>query len=230
MIYGQPGSGKSTFVEWLMNQMDVPTLYFSADMDATDAISRLGAQRMGWTVDTVKDAIQNGGIDFISSELEGSKIQWCFDADPTLDDIADELDAYVETWDQYPTVIVVDNAMNVEGEAEDEHGGLRFVLKELHRLAHSTGIAVFVLHHAREEGNPSYPPPRAQLQGKVSQLPEIALGVALADGEYRIAVTKHRSGKQDAAAKSWVTLMADAERANFTGFVPPQYRQTGTYA
>ncbi len=208
-----------------MNDMDVPCLYFSADMDAQDAISRLGAMRTGISVDGVSEMIANGGADYISTELEDSKIQWCYDSGPTLQDISEELDAYVELHDSYPRAIVIDNAMNVEAETEDEQGGLRFVFKELHRLAHETGITVFLLHHAREEGDPRLPPGRDKLQGKVAQLPEIILGVAL-DQErqlFHIAPVKVRSGKSDPTGMTYVSLSADPVRASFTVYDPPQY-------
>jgi hypothetical protein len=47
--------------------------------------------------------------------------------------VADEITAYVELWDSYPEVIVIDNAMNVEAEMGEEHAGLRLIFKELHR-------------------------------------------------------------------------------------------------
>lgn len=225
VIFGQPGSGKSTFTQFYVNEMDVPTLYFSADMDAQDAISRLGAMRTGLTVDTVSGLISDDGADYIGDELQSSKIVWCFDSSPTLQDIADELDAYVETYDQYPKVIVIDNAMNVEAETEDDQGGLKFVFKELHRLAHETGITVLLLHHAREEGDPRLPPGRDKLQGKVNQLPEIILGVALDQPRqlFHIANVKVRSGKSDATGMTYVSLTADPARASFSAYVPPQY-------
>jgi hypothetical protein len=220
VVFGQPGAGKSTFMQWYANEMDVPCLYFSADMDAQDAISRLGAMRSTWTVDQVSEAIAMGEIDMLSPMLDNSRIQWCFDSGPTMQDIVDELDAYVELHDAYPRVIIIDNAMNVEGETEDEQGGLKFVFKELHRLAHETGICVFVLHHAREESDPRFPPSRAQMQGKVAQLPEIILGVALDDNVYKVAPVKVRSGKSDASGRTFIALTAHPERATFEAFRP----------
>jgi len=225
VIFGQPGSGKSTFAEHYINDMDCSALYFSADMDAQDAISRLGAMRTGWSVEAVSSAIAAGGADYISDEVYDSKIVWCFDSGPTLQDITDELDAYVEVHDAYPRVLVIDNAMNVEAETEDEQGGLKFVFKELHRLAHETGITVFLLHHAREEGDPALPPGRDKLQGKVAQLPEIILGVALDQEKqlFHIAPVKVRSGKSDATGRTYISLTADPVRANFKAYEPPQY-------
>jgi hypothetical protein len=219
-VFGQPGAGKSTFVEWYINAMDVTCLYFSADMDAQDAITRLGAMRTGIKVADITDAVKHGGADFVHGELEDSKIQWCFDSSPTLDDIADELSAYVELHDAYPKVIVIDNAMNIEGQTEDENGGLRLVFRELHRLAHETGICVIILHHAREEGDSRVPAPRSALQGKVGQLPAIILSVAL-DGIneiFRISAVKCRSGKQDPSGKHYHQISAQPEYASFDVF------------
>lgn len=220
VVFGQPGAGKSTFVEWYVNEMDVSCLYFSADMDAQDAITRLGAMRSGLKVDDVSDALQEGMEDYVMDIVDGSKIQWCFDSGPTVQDIADELDAYVELHDAYPRVIVIDNAMNIEGESEDDQGGLKFVFKELHRLAHETGICVIVLHHAREEGSPRFPPSRSQMQGKVAQLPEIILSVALDEDVFKIASVKVRSGKSDATGGTFISLNALPERAMFMAYTP----------
>jgi hypothetical protein len=223
VVFGQPGSGKSTFITKYIVEMAVSCIYYSADMDAQDAISREGAMRTGWRVNEVSDAIANGGIDYIKDELSVSKIQWVFDPGPTLNDIVEELDAYVELHDSYPRCIIIDNAMNVEGEMDDEQGGLKLVFKELHRLAHETGIAVFLLHHAREEGDSKLPPPLSALQGKVSQLPEIVLGVALDPdtNTFKIAPVKVRSGKSDKSGNTFITVSADPSRANFLPYQQP---------
>lgn len=216
MIVGQPGAGKSTFALWYAYMLGLPTLYFSADMASHTAITRLAALCTGDQVATVTAGIESGGIDYYESALEESEIQWCFNSGPTLDDIAVELDAYIELWNAYPELIVIDNLMNIESGDNDEHAGMRWILKELHRLARETGAAVFVLHHAREEGDATSPPARKEIQGKVAQLPEIALGVALANKTFKIAPIKNRSGFQDASGKTYARLYAEADRATFS--------------
>jgi hypothetical protein len=221
VVFGYPASGKSTFVQWWANEMDIDCIYFSADMDAHDAISRLGAQRTGWTVDSIEEMMHAGAEDMIADDLADSKIVWCYDSGPTLQDIVDQIDAYVEVYLKYPKAIVIDNAMNVEGEMEDDHGGLRLVFKELHRFAHETGITVFLLHHAREEGDVTVPPSRDKMQGKTSQLPELVLAVCLVEDEFRIAIVKSRKGKQDPTGKTYYRLTAEPERATFREYSPP---------
>lgn len=224
-VFGQPGAGKSTFVEWYINFMDVTSLYFSADTDAQDAITRLAGARTSIAVNRIAEMIQSSedDADFIYSQIEDSKIQWVFDSGPTLEEINHEISAYVELYDEYPRTIVIDNAMNIEGQTEEEQGGLRLVFKELHRLAHDTGITVFIVHHAREEGDPALPSPRSAMQGKVAQLPEIILSVAMDPDTqaFRIAVVKNRSGKQDASGKHYHMLQAKPEYAQFDQWREP---------
>lgn len=223
MIVGQPGAGKSTFALWYAFKLSLPTLYFSADMAAHTAITRLGSLTTGMPVNTVSDAVEQGGLEFMQDELLSSSIQWCFDSSPSLQDIADELAAYLELWDDYPKVIIVDNAMNVEGASGEDIGGIRFVLQELHRLARETGSAVIVLHHAREEGDPLEPSPREKIQGKVAQLPEVILTVALDGEQFKIAPVKNRNGYQDPSGKNYRRLAALPEKATFETYVPRIY-------
>jgi energy-coupling factor transporter ATP-binding protein EcfA2 len=221
VVFGEPGCGKSTFMEWYINEMDIPSIYVSADTDATDMTSRLGAMRTGMTVDDVKDALVSGGRDYIAGEISDSKIWWCYDSNPDLNDIADELACYVELYDEYPACIVIDNAMNVDGSIDDDQGGLRMVFMELRRLSRETGITVFALHHAREEGDPTKPPARQRLQGKVSQLPDLILGVALDQDKFYLANVKVRDGKSDPSGLTYATLTADPGRATFKQYTPP---------
>jgi len=226
MIAGQPGAGKSAFALWWAVKMNLRTLYFSADMDAFTAVTRLAACMTGLTIDSVGAAIENGQADYFDDVLDTSHIQFCFDSGPTLMDMADELDAYVETWDFFPELIVIDNAMNVEAEMGEEHAGLRLVFKEVHRLARESGAAVFMLHHTREEGDPFTPQPRSAIQGKVAQLPERILTVALDthDMAFRVAPVKNRSGKQDASGGTYFSMNALPERASFQSFQTPTFR------
>jgi predicted ATP-dependent serine protease len=222
MVAGQPGTMKSTFAQWWAQRMNVRTLYFSADNDAFITITRLLASMTGLTSDEVESALADEDMkEHFAGVLKSSKIQFCFDSAPTLDDIADEVACFVELWDEYPDLIVVDNLMNVEAEMGEEYAGLRMVAKEMHRLGRETKAAVLVLHHMREEGDPGVVPERRQLAGKISQLPERILGVAF-DGTrtFRMGILKNRSGKQDPSGKECYLLSVDPERATFTTYIP----------
>lgn len=217
-VCGQPGAGKSAFALWYADRLGIPTLYMSADMAPHTAVTRLVALRTGLTIDDVSNDFDDGLSQIHGPDLSGSDVHFCFDSGPTLQDIADELSAYVEIYDQFPELIVVDNLMNVESGEEDDFAGQKFILKELHRLARETGAAVFVLHHLREEGDPTQTQPRAAIQGKVAQLPERILNLALDPNEQclKIAPVKNRSGRQDATGKTFVRLRAWPEKSSFT--------------
>lgn len=217
MIAAESGSGKSAFLQWYVNRLNVRTLYLSADNDAHTTVTRLCSQRSGYTVDAVAEMLDRIGVDFFEDTLADSKLQFCFDSSPTLDDIADEIAAYVELWDAYPEIIAIDNLINVESETGEMFAGLNLIMKELHRMARETGAAVIVLHHTREEGKPTECPPKSALQGKVSHYPERILTAAFdpASNEFKISPVKNRGGKSDTTGQTVFRLAARLDRASF---------------
>ena len=63
---------------------------------------------------------------------------------------------------------------------------------------------VVVLHHVSEnDSKPRYPASRKALMGKVSQLPELILTVALDGDQFHIAAVKNRDGVSDPTAESY---------------------------
>jgi hypothetical protein len=92
---------------------------------------------------------------------------------------------------------------------------MRDIAKAMHHIARETDAAVFMLHHTTEaEGRPELPPSRKSIQGKISQLPEMILTVAMdhETSEYRIACVKNRFAKNSAAGTDYTVLFADASR------------------
>ena len=225
MVAGMPKAGKSNWAMWWVAEMNLPTLYFSADMSQHTATTRLASWATGHTVQTVEDGLSGPGLDFYTDALQRSRIQWCFDSSPATEDIMEELDAYVEAHDAWPQVIVIDNLMNVQ--ASEEFAGQQFIMSELHSLARLTGATVIVLHHCSEAGQSdvTLPPPRKAIMNKVSQLPEIVFTVALdpASSQFRVACVANRSGKGDATGKSYITLRSEVERCQFHYWIPQAY-------
>lgn len=217
MIAGQPGSLKSMFGQWYADSLGVPVLYFCADSDQHTAISRLVAKRSGIAVSDVAAALETGYGSSLLGHLQGSQVQFCFDSGPTLQDMADEIAAYVELHDAFPDVILIDNLLNVEAETGEDMAGMRRIAKEVHRIARETGAAVIILHHMRETGSPLFPQPRADISGKVAQLPEVILSVAHDETErcFKVNVSKNRSGPQDPTGRMFHRFSADPARATF---------------
>ncbi|PVU81351.1 hypothetical protein DDP54_15740 (plasmid) [Cellulomonas sp. WB94] len=180
LIAGQPGAGKSGLALWWVDQMNIPALYHSADMAPHTAVTRLAAIRTGDAVSEVSEGLAGAGDAYYAAALESSKIRFCFDPNPTLDTIYEEIEAWVELTDSFPQVIVIDNLMDVLGDGDNETAIYKAVLLEAKTIARETGAAVFVLHHMSEAaGHPDDPPARKFILGKAAQTPEVILSVAL---------------------------------------------------
>jgi len=217
MIAGQPNSGKSLLALFYAVKSGVPTLYISADTDAYTTAIRAAAVITGSQVNTVEEAFSSGtGYEFYEDELKTLKhLRFDFDPSPTLDDIQLSIQAYGEAFGEYPQLLIIDNLLNIAALHDNEWTGMRDIAKAMHHIARETDAAVFMLHHTTEaEGRPELPPSRKSIQGKISQLPEMILTVAMDHdtSEYRIACVKNRFAKNSAAGTDYTVLFADASR------------------
>lgn len=217
MIAGAPGVGKSMFADWFNWKIDLPTLSFSADMTPFDTVSRAAARQTGDTLTTVEQGLQGSGLDFYKEALADLPIDYCFDSTLSLDDIVAELDAYVEVNDQWPESIVIDHLNKLE--ASEDYHGQKYILGQLHTLAHHTGSTVFILHHASEanQKDPTMPASKKEIENKMTHFPELVLTVALdqVSQVFRVAVVKNRSGFADATGKTFIELAADPARSTY---------------
>jgi len=223
LIAGQPNAGKSLFALWLASQFDVPTLYFSADSSSFTASTRLAAAYTGDATEKVAEGMRAGGAGYYEAVLDESPIRFCFDPNPTHTTIADELDAWVERWDDWPRLVIVDNLMDVVGAGDSEFAAYKDVLLGLKTIARETEAAILVLHHMSESGtDPFTPAPRKAVMGKASQTPEHVLSIAMGEGgdEFRLSVVKHRNGPADPSGKKYISLRALPDRCQFEKWVP----------
>lgn len=216
MIAGQPNSGKSLFALYYAVKAGIPTLYISADTDGYTTAIRTAAIITQHQQHTIEDALRNNQQGFYEDELGSVRhIEFSFDPSPTLDEIELMIKAYGEKYGDYPHLIIVDNLMNVSALHDNEWTGMRDIMKAAHHLARETESAIFILHHTSEaEGDPLRPPSRRSIQGKVSQLPEMILTVAMdtEGGVFKIACVKNRFAKHSAMGDKWVELAADPSR------------------
>lgn len=223
MIAGRSGSQKSGLALWWIDEMNLPSLYFSADMSAFTASARLASKRTGLTTEQVERAMAAGGEarEQCLAALEDSNITFSFGSPITWRAIDEELTAYVELWDRYPDVIAFDNAMDFEG-AESDYSAQMEVMQGVTELARETGSTVIIMHHASDKSwdartDPWSPPSRDQVKGGLSEKPELSLSVALDPNTlaFHVAVIKQRMGPQDPTAKRWKTLRCIPELTRF---------------
>ena len=226
MVAAAPNAGKSMFALVYAIQSKVPTLFFSADTDVATVMLRATAHVSGHTQQTVEKQMSFNPNAYSDNLEDISHIQWVFDSSPNLDDIEDEIKAYIELYGIAPQLIVVDNLMNVVAESDNEWAGLRQIMMELHDMARTTEACVLVLHHVSEQteyGNMSDPPHRRAIHGKVSQLPALilTLGYDPINNNLRVAAVKNRFGKHQADGKDAVPL--------FVNFASCQIRDTDAF-
>jgi hypothetical protein len=223
MVAGRSGSQKSGFALFWVDEMNLDTLYFSADMSAFTASSRLASKRTGLNTEEVEAALAHGGEsrDNVFKSLSDSNITFSFGSPITWNQVDEELDAYVELRNKFPEVIVFDNLMDFEG-AESDYSAQMAVMQSVTELARDTGATVIIMHHASDKSwdarsDPWSPPSRDQVKGGLSEKPELSISVALDPNtlHFNVAVIKQRMGPQDPTAKRWSTLICEPQFTRF---------------
>lgn len=223
MVVGRSGSQKSGFALWLATQLDVPTLYFSADMSPFTASSRIASSMADLTTEEVESVMLADAEEKaeLLEELRKSKISFSFGSPITDRQIDEELDAFVELWDTYPTALVFDNLMDFDC-AESDYAAQMSVLQNITALARDTGATTFVMHHASDKSwdartDPWMPPSRQEVKGGMSEKPELTLSVALEPDTliYRMATLKQRMGPSDPTGRRFIRLRCEPDKTRF---------------
>ncbi len=229
MVAGRSGSMKSTFAIQWVTAMRVPTLYFSGDMSEGQLSQKMSACQLHIDQKDVEDYVHMGLAE--SDDLGFDGLQLCC-GELTWKGIEEELEAYIELWNAYPEVIVIDNLMDIQGAWSEYHVQME-AMQFLRGLASNTGAAVIVLHHATDKGDNSMgadgiPPARREIKNGLSEKPSLILSVgwAAAKKQLNVAIVKNRMGPADASGFDNVPLQGIAEQARFeslgmrTGDIP----------
>ena len=214
MFAGAPGAGKTTAALIMAIRTGVPTLYFSADSDEITMAARAACAVSGHGYSTVRESQVNGLYDELYGEqINELPIRFVFDpSEPSLDDIANGINAWVELWGDTPSLVIVDNLMNMRNDdSGNEWQGMRQTVKALHWMARRTKACVWLLHHTSEQDDRwiTSAPPRSAIQGKLAQLPEVVLTMANHEGILWLAIAKNRHGKSDPLAKDPLRIIVD---------------------
>lgn len=226
MIAGRSGTQKSGLALFWVAQMNLPSVYFSADMSPFTASARVASMVTGDPTELVEIGMREGGASrahYLDATKTGpgSNIQFSFGSPITFQRVEDVLEARVEVFDAYPEVICFDNLMDFEG-AESDYQAQMEVMSYATELARFTGATVIVLHHASDKtweakSDPWSPPSRDQVKGGLSEKPELSLTVALDphSRQYKIACVKQRMGPCDPTARSYASLRCEPELTRF---------------
>ena len=231
MISGRSGHQKSGFAlflctHWAMQGLRI--LYLSADMSSFTASTRIAGMLLDLTTEEVEFEMKQGGerAKRVLDVLANLPIVFAFDSPISGRTIDDNLNAYVEVWDEFPDLIVVDNLMDIEG-CDSDYTAQMDALQKLTAIGRETGSAMLVLHHATDKNlqainDPYSPPSRDQVKGGMSEKPELSLSVALNPHtfEYKVACIKQRMGPSDPSANMYATLRADPAKTRFAPYVP----------
>ena len=212
-VVGPAGAMKTALMLYYLLRLGQPTLYFSADAEPFEMDERAAAAISGDTMEQVRRNPEKYR-DMVAENA--SHFRLVFEDSPTYQDLELEVAAYAEVHGVFPTVIAIDNLMNLTGENENEWAGMRDSARVIHRLTRITKAAVFVLHHAADDrADPSTPAPRSKLQGKISQLPKAIWSLALAGDRLRIAAVKNRWGGADPSGQQYVELFVTPSNSRF---------------
>ena len=208
MIAGPPGAGKSTVALAIAMQAQVPTLYASADSHESTMAIRSLAMCTGIQQSVIEERIQSDPAWAAAMRKENaSHIRWMFDASPTLADLEDEINVYRELMGENPSLVVVDNAVDVTHDSGDEFSSLRSLMREVKWWSRATGAACLLLPHT-SEGYEGYPcPPRSALHGKIAQVPSLV--VTLSSNQPNMmaaAAVKNRYGPADGSGQTAVWM------------------------
>lgn len=224
VISGLPGRGKTMLALWYAIKCGVPTLYFSFDSDEGTVSNRAAAIMMDKTVDEVRQMRETPAVVEVEDALAElqTRVRFDFSGSPTLDDVYDETLAWIELFGSTPSLIIVDNLLNLRGGSDSEFTAMRDNMAALHGLARETEAAVIVLHHVNSSLLTSSSPAAriyedrpahfGALMGQVSQLPESIYSVCLDGNKYKIAAVKNRDGLADSQAQNYITVAADPAR------------------
>lgn len=209
MVAGPPGSGKSTLAMAMAVATDTPSLYVCADTSELVIRRRLTAMVAKMNQVDVDPRINDRA--WIKDKLAPTThIQWVFPSNPSIDEIEDELESYLEVMGEYPKLIFLDNLMDIQAESggDNEWAGLKRVMRDLKALARTINAVIVVLHHTSENATVVTAPPMSSIQGKISQLPAVSLTVRqdVNSGTMFVGAVKNRYGKSDSSGNHYAIV------------------------
>lgn len=225
LVAAGPGTGKSAFVLNYALKSGVSCLYFSADSDAFVQLSRALAVLGDMNMTDASNLALSEDYPRIAGIIGQVPVRFSYNPSPSLAHIQDEIMAYEELYGDYPELIVVDNALDVEldGSDVDQAQSLDALMGWLHDMARTTEACVIVLHHVTGPFNDADKPiPLSGVKGQIGRVPELILTLHKHNGEYgdedelRVSTVKNRGQKADPSGENFAKLTFDGYRMSIT--------------
>lgn len=243
LIAAAPGGGKSAIATYIatriaywddefMQEVPVPTLYWSADSDKKTLGTRITASVTKHTVDEAEKLLDiNDQETWDTLAANTDHIWFAWDRGPSLDDIEAEVEAFAMVHGEWPHLIIIDNLKNVWIEESGDGGEhIRYdrVLDYLHELAGITGAHIMILHHVvGTYENGDTPIPLGGILGKVTKPFRLILTLHKSwDGTLGICIVKNSNGPMDAGGKLMVKIPYDLERMQYMDNPNAQFAST----
>ena len=217
LLVGPASAGKSLLAFNLLVRMGVPALAALIDSDSLEASSRFAAVVTGEPVWEVEQRIEDYK-NVLLDQLGHIRVTF---STPEFADIKMQMAAYEQRYGDAPAALLVDNLGNMTSGYDNEWAILKALTLDLTALAGEEQCAVIACAHTTDLDN-CEPAQRSKILGKISQYPRLILSVGYnpANGAYKIAVVKNRSGKTDLNATRPITLYADPSRMLLTETPP----------
>jgi replicative DNA helicase len=212
LIAAATGGGKSAFGLNYAIKSRVKTLDFTADTDLVTTGMRTAASHSGKYMTTIEACLDTPEVRGILAEVE--HLFFCPDPSPTVEDITEEVRAYVEVHGEFPELIIVDNLINVQGTGDNKWDKVRGAVDSLRDLARETEAHVLVLCHTTGQySNPADPIPLSGLEFKPGNNVEMVLTL-YRPSQYtmRVCPVKNRHGGADPEARLSAALYCDLSR------------------
>lgn len=221
LIAAGPGTGKSAFVLNYTLRSGVSALYFSADSDAFVQTTRSLAILGNMTMSEAANTVLSGNFEKVNEIVKDSPVRFSYDPSPTLEHIERQVMAYEELYGDFPELIVVDNALdvNVDGAEQDQSLSLDNLMAWLHDVARTTEACVVVLHHVTGAFNDAdVPIPLSGVKGQIGRVPELILTIHKGSPDYgqadtvKVSTVKNRGQKADPSGQTFAELSFNGDR------------------
>jgi len=205
VVIAAPGVGKTLFALNFAAQSGAKTLYLSADTSERNVSLNLAAMATGELKEDIKKAIKETNPDYreaikdYEAEIRKAFPNLIVDNSPSisLEAVVQKSYALADIWGDYPELLVLDIATNIE-RPSDDYGSWDQLWNQIKMVARHLGCGVLVLHHVKEgyAANGNVAPQLSDGQYKPHKHLEIELGLYRpGPHEFRVIVLKNRDGK-----------------------------------